>query len=49
MSQAGPCPFGSGLIKFALDPVVVFLFKNEKKYKWWSDPVLCKIWLNPIL
>ena len=26
-----PCPFGSGLRKFALDPVVVIFFKNEKK------------------
>ena len=32
-----PCPFGSGL---ALDPVVVFFFKNAKKYKWWPDPIL---------
>ena len=43
------CPFGSGLRKFARDPVVVIFFKNEKKYKWWSDPVLRKFWLDPIL
>ena len=34
-----PCPFGSGLRKFALDPVFVIFFKNEKKYKWWSDRI----------
>ena len=26
-----PCPFESGLRKFALDPVVVIFFKNVKK------------------
>ena len=26
-----PCPFGSGLRKFALDPVVVIFFRNAKK------------------
>ena len=26
-----PCPFGSGLRKFALDLVVVFFFKNAEK------------------
>ena len=26
-----------------------FFFKNAKKYKWWTDPVLRKIWLDPIL
>ena len=26
-----PCPFGSGLRKFALDPVIVIFFKNAKK------------------
>ena len=26
-----PCPFGLGLRKFALDPVVVIFFKNVKK------------------
>ena len=45
-----PCPFGSGLKKFALDPVVVIFFKNAKKnYKCWSDPVLIKFWLDPLL
>ena len=44
------CPFGSGLRKFALDPVVViFSAFLKKKYKWWSDPVLRKIWLDLIL
>ena len=44
-----PCPFEFGLRKFALDPVVVIFFKNAKKsYKRWSDPVLSKIWLDPI-
>ena len=33
-----PCPFGSGLREFALNPV-----KNAKKCKWWSDLVLRKI------
>ena len=37
-----PCPFGSGLRKFALDP---FSKMQEKKFKWWSDLVLSKIWL----
>ena len=27
-----PCPFGSGLRKFSLDPVVVIFFKNAKKF-----------------
>ena len=36
-----PCPFESGLRKFALDPVVVIFFKKlQKNYKWWSDPVV---------
>ena len=40
-------PFKSVL---ALDFVVVIFFKNEKKKcKWWSDPVLRKIWLGPML
>ena len=26
-----PCPFGFGLVKFALDPVVVIFFKNAEK------------------
>ena len=26
-----PCPFGLGLRKFALDPVVVIFFKNAEK------------------
>jgi hypothetical protein len=35
-----PCPFGSELKKFALDPVVVIVFKKcQKNYKCWSDPV----------
>ena len=25
-----PCPFGLGLRKFALDPIVGFIFKNAK-------------------
>ena len=25
-----PCPFGLGLIKFELDPIVDFFFKNAK-------------------
>ena len=34
------CPFGSGLKKFGLDPVVVIFFKKcQKNYKCWSDPV----------
>ena len=38
-----PCPFGSGLRKFALDPVIVFFFsKMQKDHKWWSDPFLRK-------
>ena len=45
-----PCPFGSGLRKFALDPVIAIFFKNEKKkYKWRSDPVLRKFCLDPIV
>ena len=31
-----PCPFGFGLRKFALDPVVVIFFKKcQKNYKCW--------------
>ena len=41
-----PCPFESGLRKFALDPVVVIFFKDAKC---WFDPVVRKIWLDPIL
>ena len=33
-----------GLRKFVLDPVVVI-----KNYKWWSNPVHRKIWIDPIL
>ena len=29
--ESKPCPFGSGLIKFALDFVVVISFKNAEK------------------
>ena len=40
-----PCPFGSGLRKFALEFVIVFFFqKCRKYYKWWSDIVLRKNW-----
>ena len=31
-----PCPFGSGLRKFALDLVVVIFFKNAEKVVVWS-------------
>ena len=42
-----PCPFDLGLRKFAHDFVVVIFFKNTKKnYKWWSDYVLRKNWLD---
>ena len=35
------CPFGSGLRKFKLDPVVVIFFKKcQKNYKCQSDPVV---------
>ena len=35
------CPFGSGLRKFALDPVVVIFFKKcQKNYKCQTDPVV---------
>ena len=48
-----PCPFGLGLRKFALDPVVVIFFKKlQKNYKWWSDPVIVNIFgneLNPFI
>ena len=53
MWQLKPCPSQSGLRKFALDPVVVFFFAFLKKITTtgsrWSDPVLRKIWLDPIL
>ena len=41
-----PCQFGSGLKKFALDLVVVFFSTFLKTI---TDPVLRKIWLDPIL
>ena len=31
MGQPKPCPFGSGLKKFALDFVVVIFFKDAEK------------------
>jgi hypothetical protein len=42
-----PCPFGSGLRKFAPDLVVVifFAFLKKKNYNWWFDLVLV-IWLE---
>ena len=39
-SPPKPCPFGSGLKKFAFDPSVVIFSKIQKKYNWCFDPVL---------
>jgi hypothetical protein len=45
--RSKPCPFGLGLRKFALDPVVVIFFKKwQKNYKWWSDLTLRKFALD---
>ena len=39
-----PCPFGLGLRKFSLDPVVVIFFKKCKKnYKCWIKCISKKI------